>query len=403
MRPGQIVAQDVSRRFRVYPHRNVTLKEAVIRRRHVRPTEIWALRDVDLEVEAGESIAFIGRNGSGKTTLLRLIAGIFAPSSGRLEVGGTVGSLLELGAGFHPDFTGRENIFLSASIYGLRRNVVRERMDEIIAFSELEDFVDIPVRTYSSGMYMRLGFAIAVHVEADVLLLDEVFAVGDEAFQRKCIDRVLRFRERGGTVCFVSHDASAVERLCERAVLLTHGQVEYDGETSEALKRYHKLLALEEAPAEIGAGLREWGSGEVSVAAVRIEGPDGRPTQRFASGDPMTVRLRLVAEAPVPAPRLSLELRDSGGSLLGASMIALDEVGWNAEPGERSLRFSVERLPLAGGEFQLGITLTDNSGSKRYHRMDRAADFSVVAADNSRGLLRFEGEWEAEGAEVGAG
>jgi ABC-type polysaccharide/polyol phosphate transport system ATPase subunit len=401
MIPGQIVAEKVSRRFRVYPHRNVTLKEAIVRRRHVRPTEIWALRDVDLRVEPGDSIGFIGRNGSGKTTLLRLIAGIFAPTSGRLEVGGKVGSLLELGAGFHPDFTGRENIFLSASIYGLSRSLVRERMDEIIAFSELEDFIDIPVRTYSSGMHMRLGFAIAAHIEADVLLLDEVFAVGDEAFQRKCVDRVMQFRERGGTVCFVSHDAAAVERLCERAVLLTHGRVEYDGETGEALKRYQKLLAAEEAPAEIGAGLREWGSGEVRVVEVGTETADGRAVEVFVSGDPMTVRLRLVAEETVPAPRLSLELRDSGGLLLGASVVDLDEVGWTAERRERSLRFSVERLPLGEGDFQLAITLTDESGSKQYHRVDPAAAFSVRAEDSARGLLRFEGEWAAEGAEVG--
>jgi ABC-type polysaccharide/polyol phosphate transport system ATPase subunit len=401
MIPGQIVAEKVSRRFRVYPHRNVTLKEAIVRRRHVRPTEIWALRDVDLRVEPGDSIGFIGRNGSGKTTLLRLIAGIFAPTSGRLEVGGKVGSLLELGAGFHPDFTGRENIFLSASIYGLSRSLVRERMDEIIAFSELEEFIDIPVRTYSSGMHMRLGFAIAAYIEADVLLLDEVFAVGDEAFQRKCVDRVMQFRERGGTLCFVSHDAAAVERLCERAVLLTHGRVEYDGETGEALKRYQKLLAAEEAPAEIGAGLREWGSGEVRVVEVGTETADGRPVEVFVSGDPMTVRLRLVAEETVPAPRLSLELRDSGGLLLGASVVDLDEVGWTAEPREHSLRFSVERLPLGEGDFQLAITLTDGSGSKQYHRIDRAAAFSVNAEDSARGLLRFEGEWTAEGAEVG--
>jgi ABC-type polysaccharide/polyol phosphate transport system ATPase subunit len=403
MNPGQIVAESVSRRFRVYPHRNVTLKEAIVRRRHVRPTEIWALRDVDLKVQAGESVAFIGRNGSGKTTLLRLIAGIFAPTSGRLEVGGSVGSLLELGAGFHPDFTGRENIFLSGSIYGLSRNVVRERLDEIIAFSELEDFIDLPVRTYSSGMYMRLGFAIAVNVEANVLLLDEVFAVGDEAFQRKCIDRVLRFRERGGTLCFVSHDASAVERLCERAVLLTHGRVEYDGETSEALKRYHKLLAAEEAPAEIGAGLREWGSGEARVEDVRIESPDGRSARRFSPGDPMVVRLRLRAEVAVAAPLLSLELRDAGGALLGSSALDLDEVGWSGEPSEQLLRFSIESLPLAAGSFQLGITLTDKTGSRRFHRMDRSAEFTIVADDSARGMLRFEGEWQAEGAGVGAG
>ena len=197
----------MGRRFRVNKHRNLTLKEAILRPEMRRTEEFWALRGVSFDVEPGESIGFVGRNGSGKTTLLRLIAGIFAPTTGRLEVGGTVGSLLELGAGFHPDFTGRENIFLSGSIYGLKRRYVRERLEEIVSFAELESFIDLPVRTYSSGMHMRLGFAIAVHVDADVLLLDEVFAVGDEAFQRKCIGKILDFKERGGTVCFVSHSA----------------------------------------------------------------------------------------------------------------------------------------------------------------------------------------------------
>jgi ABC-type polysaccharide/polyol phosphate transport system ATPase subunit len=397
MRPGEIIVENLGRRFRVYQQRNVTLKEAIVRRKQLKATEIWAVRGIDLTIEPGEAVAFIGRNGSGKTTLLRLIAGIFAPTEGRLQVGGQIGSLLELGAGFHADFTGRENIYLSASIYGMPRRLVDERLDAIIAFSELEDFIDLPVRTYSSGMYMRLGFAVAAHIEADILLLDEVFAVGDEAFQRKCIDHVLRFREQGGTVCFVSHDAGAVERLCERAVLLTHGRVQYEGETDEAVRRYHALLAAEENPEELGAGLREWGSGEVRVTDVRVESPGP-----LSSGDPLVVRLQLRVEKPVDAPRLSLELRETGGGLIGSSALDLDDVGWDGAAGERALRFTVERLPLAEGRFQLGVTLTDRGGGTRYHRIDRAAEFEVASSD-ARGLLRLEGEWSAEGVEVGAG
>ena len=302
METGQIVAEGVCRRFRVNPHRNLTLKEAIVRPEMRRTEEIWALKNVSFDVEPGASIGFIGRNGSGKTTLLRLIAGIFSPTEGRLEVGGSVGSLLELGAGFHPDFTGRENIFLSGSIYGLKRRYVRERIDEIVSFAELERFIDLPVRTYSSGMHMRLGFAIAVHVDADILLLDEVFAVGDEAFQRKCIGKILGFKERGGTVCFVSHSAPAVERLCERAVLLSHGEVEYDGSAPDAIKLYHEQLALEESPEEMGAGLREWGSGEVRVEGVELVGADGQQRSRFLSGEPVVIRLRLVGERAVPPP-----------------------------------------------------------------------------------------------------
>jgi ABC-type polysaccharide/polyol phosphate transport system ATPase subunit len=393
MEPGQIVAEQVSRRFRVNPHRNLTLKEAVLRPETRRAEEIWALRDVSLEIEPGASVGFVGRNGSGKTTFLRLIAGIFVPTSGRLEVGGTIGSLLELGAGFHPDFTGRENVFLSGAIYGLKRKYVKERLDEIVTFAELERFIDLPVRTYSSGMHMRLGFAIAVHVDADILLLDEVFAVGDEAFQRKCIDKILEFKQRGGTVCFVSHSAAAVERLCERAVLLDRGQVQYDGSTSEALKRYHRALALEEPAEEPGAALREWGSGEVRVGWVAVAGEDGAARTRFVSGEPVTIVLQLVGEQAVPPPVLSLELRDSGGSLLGASTRDLGELGWDGAPGERQLRFAIDHLPLGEGEFQVSVALTDAAGSKRYHRIDAATQFAVDPSDGARGALRLEGEW----------
>jgi ABC-type polysaccharide/polyol phosphate transport system ATPase subunit len=405
MKEGEILLEDVGRRFRVYPKRNMTLKEAIVRRRDLKPTDIWALRDVSLHVEPGRSVGFVGRNGSGKTTLLRLIAGIFGPTMGRVAVGGSVGSLLELGAGFHPDFTGRENVYLSGSIYGLKRRVIDERLEEIVEFAELDRFIDFPVRTYSSGMQMRLGFAIAVHVQADVLLLDEVFAVGDEAFQRKCVARIIEFTSQGGTLCFVSHAASAVEHLCDRAVLLRGGRIEYDGDTEEALRRYHAQLADEESPPELGAGLQEWGSGEVRVAGLAVEGADGISRDHFVSGEPISVRLLLETEHSVPPPKLSLELRDLSGALLGASQQDLGELGWDGTPGVvGQVRFAVDRLPLAEGTFQLGVTIVDAEGSHRYHRLDRAAQFLVSGADDSRGPLLFEGAWTLEGSrpQVGA-
>jgi len=270
---------------------------------------------------------------------------------------------------------------------------LRDRLDEIVAFAELERFIDLPVRTYSSGMNMRLGFAIAVHVDADILLLDEVFAVGDEAFQRKCVAKVLEFKERGGTVCFVSHSRPAVERLCERALLLSRGEVEYDGEAAEALKRYQALLASEESPEEMGAGLREWGTGEVRVARVELAGADGERRSRFLSGEPVLISLRLVAESAVPPPHLSLEVRDSSGSLLGANRRDLGELGWDGSPGERELRFAVDRLPLGEGEFQLSVTLANAEGTRRYHRVDSAERFAVEPSDEARGMVRFEGHW----------
>jgi ABC-type polysaccharide/polyol phosphate transport system ATPase subunit len=395
MSAGSIVAKNVSRRFRVYPTRHVTLKEAIVRRRQLRPVEVWAVRDVSLAIEPGESVGFMGRNGSGKTTFLRLIAGVYRPSSGRLAVEGRVGSLLELGAGFHPDFTGRENIYLSASIYGLRKQEVDRRLDEIIEFSELGNFIDLPIRTYSSGMHMRLGFSIATNVDADLLLLDEVFAVGDEAFQRKCVSRVLEFKEQGKTIAFVSHSGAAVERLCDRAVLLRQGEVEYDGETSEAIRRYQELLAGEEDPAERAAGLREWGTGEARIGQVTIAGPDDSPREDFAAGDPFSVRLRVRPKAMIEPPRLLLELRDAAGALLSRAERDLGELGWDGA-AETAIRFDVEELPLVEGRFQVNVALTNADHSQRYHVVEKAAEFTVHPQPGATGVFVLDGSWTVD-------
>jgi ABC-type polysaccharide/polyol phosphate transport system ATPase subunit len=388
VKPGAIFAEGVSRRFRVYPQRNVTLKDAILRRRQLRREEIWALRDVSLAIEPGEAVGIVGRNGSGKTTLLRLIAGIFQPTGGRLDVAGEVGSLLGLGAGFHPDFTGRENVYMNGAIHGLSRSYVHERLEEIVAFAELEEFFDVPVRTYSSGMYMRLGFALATHLDPDILLLDEVFAVGDEAFQRKCFGKILELRERGRTIVFVSHAAPAVERVCERAILLTSGRVAHDGPARDVIKHYQQLIAGEEASAQQHA----WGTGEATVVGVRLEGSDGEEQRQFLSGGPLAVRLAIELSPNVSPPRVAVEFRDANGGLLGASEATAEELGW--ETGRsREVCFEVPRLPLSDGLFRLSVALGDPHSTRQYHRLDSAAEFTVFPDEHSRGWFRFEGDW----------
>jgi len=387
MRPGEIRVDRLDRSFRVYPQPVRTLKELIVTGGRVKATLVEALEDVSFHVQPGEAVGLIGRNGSGKTTLLRVLAGIIKPSNGRVDVGGRVASLLELGAGFQPEFTGRENVYLSGSIYGLKRAYIREQLDEIVAFAELERFIDLPVRTYSSGMYMRLGFAIASHLAADVLLLDEVFAVGDEAFQRKCIDRIMRYKREGRTIAFVSHSGAALERMCDRALLLRNGHVEYDGETSEAIRRYQELLAGEEAPAERAAGLEEWGTGEARISGVRIEGAEGEPRDHFVSGEPLILRLEVDAVGEVADPRLTLEFRDAGGALLGTTAKELDGLG--------AIRFALPQLPLVDGRVQIAVDLT-GADKARYHRIERAAEFAVAPDGESRGWFRLDGEWTLE-------
>jgi ABC-type polysaccharide/polyol phosphate transport system ATPase subunit len=396
MSDGEIRLESVSRRFRVYPSEARTLKELVVNRRRARATDVWALRDVSLAVERGEAVGLIGRNGSGKTTLLKLVSGIIKPTSGRVHVGGRVGSLLELGAGFHPDFTGRENVYLNGSILGLKRQTVREHMDEIVAFAGLEQFVDLPVRTYSTGMVMRLGFAVAAHLQADVLLLDEVFAVGDEEFQRRCYGKIFEFKQGGGTIVFVSHDASAVERLCERAVLLRGGRLEFDGPTHEAILRYHRLLAAERDPEERGAGLREWGSGEARVADVDLLDADGEPRRQFLAGEPVSLRMRLVPEQELEPPRLVYEVRGESGLLIAVGALDTADMGWGRGSGELPLRFDVERLVLAEGRFVVRLGLSDPASGRLYHQLDDAVRFLVYPNGEERGLVRLEGRWSRE-------
>jgi ABC-2 type transport system ATP-binding protein len=394
MQPGAIRAEGVGRRFRVYPQRNITLKEAIVRRHSMKPTEIWALHDVSLEIEPGESVGFVGRNGSGKTTFLRLVAGIFKPTTGTLEVEGSVGSLLELGAGFHPDFTGRENIFLSGAIYGLKRARIYELLDEIVDFAELERFIDLPVRTYSSGMYMRLGFSIASHLNADILLLDEVFAVGDEAFQRKCVDKVLAFRRSGGTIIFVSHSAAAVERMCDRAVLLRDGQVEFDGEAHEALRHYQDMLVVQEAESGHAPAAYESGSGEVRVTRVTLEDAGGVQRAELAADEPAVLKMWVASETKLPPPAIGVELRDANDALLATHVQPTADLGWDGSPGERLFRFELDRLPVVEGRFRFGVELSNPAAGLSYHRLEKAAEFTVVPPTTAtRGWIRLTGKF----------
>ena len=248
--PGEIVLENASRAFALTHERSRTLKELFVSRRASRKS-VQALDDVTLHVEPGAAVGMVGRNGAGKTSTLRCVAGIVPLDSGRAECGGRVASLLELGAGFGQDFTGRENIFLNGALHGFTRAEIEERLDVIVEFSELGEFIDVPVKSYSAGMYLRLGFSIAAHLDADVILIDEVLAVGDESFQRKCLTRISEQMAAGATLVMVSHDPTAIERVCDRVVVLDAGRVAFDGPATEGLLFYHRMLGTSETPREL--------------------------------------------------------------------------------------------------------------------------------------------------------
>jgi len=391
VRLGEIDVDGVSRRFVVRARETQTLKELLVARGRTGAQEVWAIRDVSLAIAPGEAVGLVGRNGSGKSTLLRLIAGIIAPTVGRVDTGGRVGSLLELGAGFHPDFTGRENVELNGMLQGLTRARIRERFDEIVAFAELEHAIDRPVRTYSSGMTMRLGFAIAAFLEADVLLLDEVFAVGDESFQRKCFGVIAAFKERGGTILFVSHDASAVERLCDRAALLRDGTLAFDGPVHEAITRYRRALADDgDGPRQDGAA--RTGSGEARLTSARLVSAEGEERDRFLAGEPFALEVTLTGA--VPAPSLHLEVRDGSGLLVAEDVVATASLGWDERDGGLDLRLDVPAPPLEFGRFELGLALVGADG-RLLDRLPRGLPLLVYPEGEGRGLVRLAGTWRA--------
>jgi ABC-2 type transport system ATP-binding protein len=388
--PGEVVGRGVGRRFKITLTPTRSLKEAILRRELPRTRELWALSDVDLHVRPGEAFGIVGRNGSGKSTLLKLIAGIFAPTTGTLSVGGRVGSLIEIGAGFHPEFTGRENVYLNAAIYGVKRAYVDQHIGEILSFAELEAFADVPVRTYSSGMYMRLGFSVAMHVNPDILLLDEVLAVGDESFQHKCYARIGDFKRAGGTIVFVSHDPNAVERVCDRAILLDEGRVVEEGAATDVVHAYHRRLVTgaeaEQVPSSDGRA-----SELCRVHEVRAVAGDGTVRDRFIEGEPAALEVWLYAEEPLDGIRVNVGIRDGSGSPVGSQQ--LGEVRLRAQRLERVLlRFP--GLPMREGRYFVDVGV-GSDGRGELALAERALELTVFGQDTgASGPIRLGGTWE---------
>jgi ABC-2 type transport system ATP-binding protein len=393
--PGEIRGRGVNRMFKIRLAQSRSLKEAIIRRELPRTREVWALRDVNIDVKPGEAFGIVGRNGSGKSTLLKLIAGIFAPSAGRLEVGGRVGSLIEIGAGFHPDFTGVENVYLNAAIYGLKRSYVDEHLDEIIDFAELEAFKDVPVRTYSSGMYMRLGFSVAMHIKPDMLLLDEVLAVGDEAFQQKCFGRIWDFKRAGGTIVFVSHDPTAVERICDRAIMLDHGRVMEEGAAADVVRAYHRRLVSDTSDAVARRDGR--GDGSCRVHEVRAVGGDGLARDRFTEGEPMALEVWLYSEQGMEDVNVTVGIRDAAARPVGSQTV--EGVLLRPERLER-LRLNFPGLPMREGRFFVDVGVTSRDRDAEMALVERALELTVFGQDTAgSGPIRLGGTWELPGVD----
>jgi ABC-2 type transport system ATP-binding protein len=356
-----IRARGVGKSFRG-TGRATSLKERVLRMGHGSAEPFHALTGVDLEIEAGHSVGLIGPNGSGKSTLLKILTGILRPTTGSVEVNGRVSSLLELGAGFNGELSGRDNIYLNASLLGLPRKETDGLFDSIVEFSELAEFIDNPVKHYSSGMYVRLGFSVAVHVDPDILLVDEVLAVGDEAFARKCLDKIAQFRREGRTILFVTHSLDLVEQICDRGIVLDHGRVIFDGDPQFATGTLRGLLGTAESvllePEEAEPGL--------AISSIEITDPAGRPVEELTAGDPLEVRVGLTVSAEL-APRV--------GGAIAVVMGAGDIPVWVMRAGLDMLPHRPGRdvdAEFRGGRVPAAARRLPGRGPGRRHRRCRA-------------------------------
>lgn len=402
-----IRAENVSKRFRIGSRSKAGLKERLVQRRGRRPEalDLWALRDATFSVERGDAMGIIGHNGSGKSTALKVLAGIYRPTSGRVEVNGRVAALLELGAGFHPELTGRENIVLNGTLLGLNRREIDAATEEIIDFSGIANFIDTPVKYYSSGMYVRLGFAIAVQVRPEILMIDEILAVGDEEFQRKCFDYLSSLRRDGATVLLVSHSMAAIEEMCTDALWLEAGEVRACGPAPEVIASYlgkvnsSEALATPVADSRMLPGTRRRGHGGVMVTDMEIINDEGVAVGSLRVGEPATFRLYFEAEEAIDNVRFGVGFVTESGILVSWPNSG-EQHRWSLQAGVGFVDLHVPRLLLQRGTY-LASTVVATSGIFHDY-LEKAFEFTVRdTGAPGAGLVKTEGQWQlVQGADV---
>lgn len=399
-----IEVHDVSKSFKIFTDKRTSLKEVLVdRKRSDRASGFWALRNASLEIPRGSTFGLIGHNGSGKSTLLKLIAGIHRPTSGTIVSHGRISAMLELGAGFHPELTGRENIYLNGSILGMSRKQIDAAMDDIVSFSGLEEFIDTPVKVYSSGMYVRLGFAIAVNLDPEILIVDEVIAVGDEAFQRKCFDHLYKLRREGTTIVLVSHSLGLVADLCDYVAWIDHGEVLGVGEARPMIDRY--LASVNEREAANAAGTNETtaadihatrsGSGEVTITGVDFLDGAGEVAPFLRTGRPATFRIHYSSSLDLPEVTFGMAFVHEAGIEVAGPNSGSIEPPLSISAGDGYVDYHVPELQLLPGTYGLSTIVADK-GHVFEHR-DRSFVLKVRADHvvTETGLVRFEGAWSA--------
>jgi ABC-2 type transport system ATP-binding protein len=368
----------LTKTFRLHHEKANSLKQLVAGKKRNRYHDFTALSDVTFEVKEGEVFGVIGQNGSGKSTLLKCMAGILQPNQGSVQVHKRMSALLELGAGFHPELSGRDNVFLNAAILGMTRRDIAGRFDDIVEFSGLHDFIDSPVKTYSSGMYVRLAFAVAINVDPRLLIVDEILAVGDVTFQQRCLEKFVEFRNDGRTIVLVTHDLTSVKNMCDRAIWLKGGVVTGEGDPSDLVESYTEMMLGENIRTGDG-GVRR-GSGEIQITTVELlVNGDPKPVKRFRTGDSVVLRMGYRAEKAIPEPVVAIAIESLGGATVSAPCTR--DVGLipQSMSGEGVIEVALDDVSLLPGTYDIHTAITDFNRSHVYDNIHLALRFDVMS------------------------
>lgn len=388
-----IELQEVWKGYRVHYEKRIFIKESFsnLLRRNKYYDEFWALKDISLDIEKGEVVGIIGENGSGKTTILKLICGVTKPTRGSVGVNGDVVGLLELGAGFHQDLTGRENIYLNGLILGLTKREISRRIDSIIDFAGIGSFIDTPIRIYSAGMHLRLGFAIAANIDPDILLIDEVLAVGDVGFQGKCLEKIKEFKRNGKTIVFVSHDLEMVNKLCDRVILLNKGSIVKIDEPEKVIKEYLETKRSEELLRSLKITL----TGKILIKRVYFKNGEDEISDNFKIGERMIIGIEYEAVRKILNPVFGIGIYDSDENYLVASNTRDENLLIPFADGRGVIEFEIKNLPFKVGEYSVSVSAHDREEIQFYDYRDRLYKFNVVSGEKKikYGLIGIGGLW----------
>ena len=396
MTTSAISVNSLSKNFRLYHERNRYIKAALLRGRRAKYEEFWALSDVSFEVAHGATLGIIGSNGSGKTTMLKCLTGIYTPDKGRIRIDGKVAALLELGAGFHPELTGSENIYLNGAILGMTKRDVQSRFSSIVEFAGLERFINTPVKNFSSGMVVRLGFAIASHVEPKILLIDEILSVGDQDFQRKSSEKIEEFRREGRTIVVVSHSLGLVQQLCKEVIWLEKGQIKQVGVAADVISSYTGGSYAQHTDKDDESRER-WGTGDARINSIELIASDGLQTQLIESNAAVKVRCQITAHARIDSPILRIKITKLNGDVIWATSTQRGTNTLRVLEGPATAILDIPKLGLLEGTYYLSASLSDPTGTTEFDHCQNWIRFNVHKTNLfDEGVVSVDSTWNLE-------